>query len=81
MTNETYIVIFTLYFQTFVTTLSFSENLSTRGIIPENAVCWPFSFTNKANEIISLVISSGELTDLRSLVPVCRITRDGLISD
>ena len=35
---------------------------------------------DKANEIISLAISSGELTDLRSLVPVCRITRSSFFS-
>ena len=54
---------------------AFLENLSPRAIILETAICWPFSFRDKANEIISLAISSGELPDLRSLVPLCRITR------
>ena len=60
-----------------LTPLAFLENLSPRGIILEAAICWPFSFTDKAHEIISLAISSGHLTDLRSLVPVCRTTRSG----
>ena len=55
--------------------LAFLENLSPRRRIPETAICWPFPFTDKANEIISLAISLGKLTDLRSLVPVCRTTR------
>ena len=57
------------------TSLTFSENLSPQGRIPKTAIWWPFYFTDKANEIISLAISSGELTVLRSLVSVCRITR------
>ena len=57
--------------------LAFLENISPRGKIPETAIWWPLSFTDKAKEIISLAISSGELTDLRSLVPAYRITRSG----
>ena len=53
--------------------LAFLENLFPRRIIPETAICWPFPFTDKANEIISLAISSSKVTDLRSLVSVCRI--------
>ena len=62
-----------------VRSLAFLENLYPRGIILEAAICWPFSFTDKANEINSLVISSDEQTDLRSLVPVSRITRSGFV--
>ena len=52
---------------------AFSENLFPRGIIPETAIC----LANGANETISLTVYSGELTDLRSLVPPCRITISG----
>ena len=44
-------------------------------MIPETAISGPFSVMDKANEIISLAISLGELTDLRPLKPVCRINR------
>ena len=62
-----------------VRSLAFLENLYPRGIILEAAICWPFSFTDKANEINSLAISSDEQTDLRSLMPVSRITRSGFV--
>ena len=52
--------------------------LSPWGKISKTAMWWLFSFTDKANEIISLALSSGELMNLtRSLVPVCEITRSG----
>ena len=60
-----------------LTLLAFLWNLSPRGRIPETAIWWLFSFTDQANELISLAISSGELTDLRQLVPVCKITMSG----
>ena len=52
--------------------------LSDRSTIPKTAIWWSFSFTDKANEIILLAISSGELTDWRSLVLLCTITRSGI---
>ena len=77
MANEVYIVIFTLYSKQSLTPLAFFENLSPRGPISKKVIWWPFPITDKANKTISLAISSGELTDLRSLVPVCTITRSG----
>ena len=49
-----------------LTSLDFLENLSPQGTISETGIWWSFSFTDKANEIISLAISSGKLTNLGS---------------
>ena len=67
-------------FKHFLTHLAFLEKLSPWGMIPETTISWPFSVTDKANEIISLAISSGELTDLRPLKPLCRINRSVFFS-
>ena len=50
------------------------ENLSLWGTFLETAVWCYFSFTDKANEIISLAISSSELMSLlKPLEKICRI--------
>ena len=67
------------YEQTLIS-LTFLKNLSSHRTIPEIAVWWSFGLMDKANEVVSLGISSGELTDLKSLVPVCTIVRSGLFS-
>ena len=76
MANEVYIVIFTCTSGQSLTFSVFLENLSHRARIPETAVQWPFTFTDKANEITSLAISSNKLTGLR--LPACIITRSGI---
>ena len=71
---------FTLYFHcTVEPPLAFWENLSPRGTTPKTAIWWHFPITDKANEIISLTISSDELTDLRLLVPVSIVTRSAFL--
>ena len=49
-----------------LTSLDFLENLSPQAAISETGIWGSFSFTDKANEIISLAISSGKLTNLGS---------------
>ena len=59
---------------------AFYENLSPREKILKLQSVGPFSFTDKANEIILLATSSGELTELRSLVRIGTITRSNFYS-
>ena len=78
--NEVYIVIFTLYLQAAVDILSFFLIYLLEEQFLKLQSGYPFSRMAKDNEIVSLAIFSGELTDLRSLVAVCIITGSGFFS-